>query len=64
MGSAYYMSIGSIQLDSIRVPKFEVVPSESKQFDSIHVYTTSETEPVRINSNWHASVNGLLECPD
>ena len=42
------------------VPQSEVVPPESKQFDSIRVYTMSEIEPVRIDSNLCASVNGLL----
>ena len=37
-----------------------MVPSESNQSDSIRVYTTSEIEPVRIDSNLRPSVNGLL----
>ena len=54
-----YTTINSIQLDSIRGSQSEVVPSESKQFDSIRVYTMSEIEPVRIDSNLCASANGL-----
>ena len=33
--SVYHTTIGSIQLDLIRIPQSEVVSSESKQFDSI-----------------------------
>ena len=58
--SAYYTATNLIQLDSIRVPQSEVVPSESNQFDSIRVYSMSETEPVRSDLNLHPSVNGLL----
>ena len=38
-----------------------MVPSESKQFDSIRVYITSEIEPVQIDSNLSAGVSGLLD---
>ena len=55
MSSVYYTTIGLIQLDSIQVPQFEEVPSKSKLFDSVHIYTTSETKPVRIDSNLHAT---------
>ena len=52
----------SIWFDSIRVLQSEVVPLEVKQFDSIRIYTMSATKLIRIDSNWHASVNRLLVC--
>ena len=54
------MTIGLIQLDSIRVPQSEVVPSELKQF--VCVYTTTETEPFQIDLNLCAGVQLITYC--
>ena len=53
--------IQSAQFNLIQVPQSKVVPSETKQLDSMHVYT-SEIDPVQIDSILHASLNGLLVC--
>ena len=57
------MTVNAIQLDSIQVLQSEVVPSESKQFNLIHIYTTSEIEPFQIDSKLHASYLGCFTYP-
>ena len=60
--SVYYRTIGTIQPDSIWVPctvQGGTIKIQAIRF--IHVYITNEIEPVRIDSNLRASVNGLLD---